>query len=838
LTWMRPKQRLRKRVIQLAKETFNVRGMSCAACVRRVEQGLNDLDGVENAAVNFATEQVTVDYAPEAIDLEKVMNRVTELGYEPIPRPAEAEGLQTTTITVGGMSCASCVRRVEQALKTVEGVKEASVNLASSRALVVHDPDEAVLAALKDKITDTGYEFLGIVGEESEEDPLEEARKRDLRDLKIRLAVGVMLSVIVVVGSMPHLFTFVSSIPRDVLLPVLFVLTTPVVFWVGSRFFVGAIKAARQRTTDMNTLVAMGAFSAYVYSTAVMLFPGFFEAAGVQPHVYFDGAAMIVTLILVGRYLEARAKGRTSAAIKKLMGLKPKTARVIRDNEEVDLPIAMVKPGYRILVRPGEKVPTDGVIESGSSAVDESMLTGESIPVGKEPGSDVFGGTINRSGSFIFTATKVGSETALAQIIRLVEQAQGSKAPIQRVADRVASVFVPVVFGIAVVTFLVWNFLVPEPLFSRALLNFVSVLIIACPCAMGLATPTAVMVGTGCGAEKGILIKGGESLEKAYKLTTIVFDKTGTLTKGEPEVTDVTPAADVENGYVLELAVSMEGKSEHPLAQAIVAKGKEQGISALPVQGFEALSGFGVRGEVRGKRVLLGNQRLMEEQGVSLNGLDASAKEISDKGRTSVFLAEQDKVVGVIGLSDQPRESAAETVAALKKMGLQVAMITGDNRKTADAIGATLGIDSVLAEVLPGDKANEVRRLQDQGKIVAMVGDGINDAPALTQADIGIALGAGTDVAMEAGDITLMQNDLKLVPAAIGLSFQTMRVIKQNLFWAFFYNSLGIPVAAGVLYPFFGILLNPIFAAGAMAMSSVSVVSNSLRLKRVLARRT
>jgi Cu+-exporting ATPase len=801
-----------------------------------VEQGLNDLDGVDAASVNFAVERVTVDYAPEVIDLGQVMNRVKELGYEPIAARAD-HGLQTTTFSVGGMSCASCVRRVEEALAAVEGVKEASVNLASSTAMVVHEPDVAVLAALKKTVEDTGYEFLGVKGEESsEEDPVETARNRDLKDLKIRLGVGIALSAIIFIGSMPELFAFVAAVPREVMIPILFVLTTPVVFWVGSRFFIGAIKAARQGTTDMNTLVAIGSFSAYAYSTAVMFFPEFFAAAGVPAHVYFDGAAMIVTLILLGRYLEARAKGRTSAAIKKLMGLKPKTARVIRGDEEVDLPIAMVKPGDRILVRPGEKVPTDGIVESGDSAVDESMLTGESIPVGKEAGSEVFGGTINRSGSFIFTATKVGSETALAQIIRLVEQAQGSKAPIQRVADRVASVFVPVVFSIAVVTFLVWNFLVPEPLFSRALLNFVSVLIIACPCAMGLATPTAVMVGTGCGAEKGILIKGGESLEKAYKLTTVVFDKTGTLTKGEPEVTDVTPAAGTDENYVLAQAVALEGKSEHPLAQAVVAQGKARGIQAPPVEGFEALSGFGVKGEVRGKRILLGNRRFMEEQSVSLNELDRAAKEISDRGRTCVFLAEDGVAIGVIGLSDQPRESAGETVEALKKMGLKVVMITGDNRKTADAIAGTLGIDSVLAEVLPGDKAEEVRRLQEQGEIVAMVGDGINDAPALTQADIGISLGAGTDVAMEAGDITLIRDDLTLVPSAIDLSFRTMRVIKQNLFWAFFYNSLGIPVAAGVLYPFFGILLSPVFAAGAMALSSVSVVSNSLRLKRVLAR--
>ncbi|MFC1836479.1 copper-translocating P-type ATPase, partial [Thermodesulfobacteriota bacterium] len=451
-------------------------------------------------------------------------------------------------------------------------------------------------------------------------------------------------------------------------------------------------------------------------------------------------------------------------------------------------------------------------------------------------GAEVFGGTINKTGSFVFRATKVGSETALAQIIRLVEEAQGSKAPIQRVADRVASVFVPIVFCIAVVTFIIWNFLVPEPLFSRALLNFVSVLIIACPCAMGLATPTAVMVGTGVGAEKGILIKGGESLETAHKLSTVVFDKTGTLTRGEPQVTHVEAATDSNGAEVLELAASMEKVSEHPLGEAIVAKGVDEQAAIFPVDDFEAVSGLGIRGSIRDKKVLLGNRRFMEQDGISMNGLGSKAEDLSAQGNTTVFVAQGGRVVGVIAIADTPREWSKEAVESLKGMGLKVAMITGDNRHTASAVAKKLGIDSVMAEVLPGDKAQEIKRLQKEGETVAMVGDGINDAPALTQADIGIAIGAGTDVAMEAGDITLIKNDLRLVPEAINLSFQTMKVIKQNLFWAFFYNSLGIPVAAGVLYPFFGILLNPVFAAAAMALSSVSVVSNSLRLKRVLSK--
>jgi Cu+-exporting ATPase len=611
----------------------------------------------------------------------------------------------------------------------------------------------------------------------------------------------------------------------------LFLMTTPVVFWVGDRFLIGAWKAAKQRTSDMNTLVTLGALSAFLYSTLVTFFPGFFAGAGVETPVYFDGAAMILTLILLGRFLEARAKGKTSAAIKRLIGLKPKTARVIKDEREIDLPVELVQKGDVILVRPGEKIPTDGVVLSGVSAVDESMLTGESIPVGKEAGNQVFGATINKTGSFTFKATKIGAETALAQIIRLVEEAQGSKAPIQRIADKVASIFVPIVVSIAVVTFLVWYFLVPEPIFSRALLNFVSVLIIACPCAMGLATPTAVMVGTGLGAEKGILIKDAESLEKAYKLNTAVFDKTGTLTKGSPEVTDVLPADGRDEKTVLEIAASIEGVSEHPLATAVLEKSRREGISPLPVTDFEALSGLGVKGVVDGKKVLLGNTRLMKQQGIALDGLAAEAERLSDQGKTSVIVAVDEKPIGLIGLMDVARESAPGAVARLKEMGLTVVMITGDNAQTAKAIAAAVGVDKVLSEVLPGDKADEIRRLQEEGRVVAMVGDGINDAPALAAADIGIAIGAGTDVAIEAGDITLIKDDLQLVPSAIRLSLRTMKVIKQNLFWAFFYNSLGIPIAAGVLYPFFGILLNPVFAAAAMALSSVSVVSNSLRLR-------
>jgi len=736
------------------------------------------------------------------------------------------------TVSVGGMTCAACVRRVESALKGVPGVRDVAVNLATARATITHDKAWAGVGAIEQTVTDQGYEYLGLP-DDSREDPITAARKKEIRNLTIRFVVGILLSTVIFMGSMQHWFSFLGSIPRQAMLVAMFILTTPVVFWVGSRFFTGALKAARQLTTDMNTLVAVGAFSAYLYSTLATFFPRFFAGADMAPHVYYDGAAMIVTLIILGRLLEAKATGNTSAAIRKLINLKPKTARVVRNDEMLDVVIESVVPGDLIMVRPGEQVPTDGVVVSGASSVDESMLTGESMPIAKTAGDHVFAATLNKSGGFTFRATRVGSETALARIIRLVEEAQGSKAPIQRMADRVASIFVPVVIAIAVVTFLVWYYVVPDPLFSRALLNFISVLVIACPCALGLATPTAVMVGTGLGAESGILIKGGESLENAYKLTTVVFDKTGTLTKGEPDVTDVLPAAGTTKEELLKVAMAIESTSEHPLAAALVAKGRSEGLSAAAGEDFQALSGLGAKAMVEGQSCLLGNGKLMGEEGIALGGLGAEADRMAHEGKTCVFVAREGTAIGLIALSDTAKPSAKRAVADLKNMGLKVAMITGDNASTAKAIGESLGIERVMADVLPGDKAREIGRLRDEGAIVAMVGDGINDAPALAAADIGIAIGTGTDVAIEASDITLMSDDLGVVPKAIRLSFETMKVIRQNLFWAFFYNTLGIPVAAGVLFPFFGILLNPEFAAAAMALSSVSVVTNSLRLRRV-----
>jgi len=813
------------------KVTLGITGMSCAACVRRVEEGLRAINGVKSASVNFATQKASVEYDPSSVSPDAMAETVRDLGYEVVSREITGPAaLQKTTVSVGGMTCAACVRRVEMALKDVPGVEDAAVNLATGRATVTHGHGWAGVGGLRLAVTDTGYEYLGVL-DETREDPIEKAREKEIRELSIKFVSGILLSVIIFAGTMQEWFPILGSIPRQAMLYFLFVLTTPVVFWVGSRFHAGALKALRQKTSDMNTLVSIGSLSAYLYSALATFFPGIFARSGIELHVYYDGAAFIVSFIILGRLLEARTKGKTSQAIKRLVGLRPRTARVIREGQPADIPIEEVMKGDEILVRPGEKIPTDGIVLTGASAVDESMLTGESMPVTKEAGSEVFGATINKIGSFTFRATKIGAETVLAGIIRLVEEAQGSKAPIQRVADRVAAVFVPAVMVIAVVTFIIWGFLVPDPVLTRALLNFVSVLIIACPCAMGLATPTAVMVGTGIGAEKGILIKGGESLEKAHKLTLVVFDKTGTLTVGEPRVTDVIAAPGIAKERVLRIAASVEALSEHPLAEAIVRKARDEGIRPDPVEGFEALSGLGARASLDGAMILLGNRKLIEQSGLTLDGLAEAAARLAGEAKSAVFAVEGGRVAGIIALSDVAKDTAAEAVKSLKGMGLKVAMITGDNKEAARAAGRALDIDRVLAEVLPGDKAQEILRLKQEGEIVAMVGDGINDAPALSAADIGIAIGAGTDVAIEASDITLIRDDLRAVPEAIRLSFRTMRTIRQNLFWAFIYNVIGIPIAAGILYPFFGVLLNPVYAAIAMALSSVSVVTNSLRLR-------
>ena len=765
--------------------------------------------------------------------------KIEELGYGAQPEARLEKGLRKTAVLVGGMTCAACVRRVENAFQSVPGVENAAVNLATSRATIVYSPRLEDWSAIRGAIEQAGYEYLGVYQQEAG-DPAEAARLEEIAGLRRKVAAGAVLSILIMAGTMQHSFPILHAVSRQAMLYILLVLTAPAVFWVGDRFLKGALNATLHKTADMNTLVAIGSLSSYIYSALATIFPHLFSVFGREPPVYFDGAAMIVTLVLLGRLLELKARGRTSEAIKKLMKLTPKTARVIREGAEMDVPVEEVLRGDLIVMRPGGRIPTDGTVASGESSVNESMLTGESMPVSKKPGDEVFAGTINQSGSFVLEATRVGAETALARIIRLVEEAQGSKAPIQRFADKVASIFVPTVIAIAIVTFIIWYFAVPGHILSRAVLNFVSVLIISCPCAMGLATPTAVMVGTGLGAENGILIKGGESLERAHHLDTIVFDKTGTITRGEPEVTDIVAAPGFSEADLLSMAASVESLSEHPLAKAIVKLGGKAGRETNTgiVLDFESVSGLGSRARVGESKIIIGSRTFIESEGINTEMLDQGAAMLEKSGKTCVFAAIDGKPAGIIALADTIRPSAPEAVSLLKKMGLEVVMLTGDRRQTAEAIARQAGIERVLSEVQPGDKAGEIRRLQSEGKVAAMVGDGINDAPALAAADVGIAIGAGADIAIEASDITLIRDDLRLVAAAIELSSLTMRTIKQNLFWAFFYNSAGIPIAAGALYPFFGILLNPMFAAAAMAMSSVSVVSNALRLRRIWRKRS
>jgi Cu+-exporting ATPase len=738
--------------------------------------------------------------------------------------------MKKTIIKIGGMDCASCASRVEKALKALKGVESASVNFATEKAVIEHGEKLGAIDFEK-AVELAGYSFLGEVSGEMEgEDREKEARRKELETLSLKLVVSAFIALLIFIGSNPDWFPFAPKFLNDFF--VLFLMTIPVQFWGGAQFYKGFFAALKQRTADMNSLIAIGTSAAFLYSTLATFAPSFFTGGGLAPVAYFDTCAMIIVLVLLGRYLEARAKGETSEAIRKLMGLRAKTARVVRGGKEMEVRIEEVRKGDIVIVRPGERVPVDGIVIEGESSVDESMLTGESMPVSKRKGDGVAGATINKTGSFKFRATRVGSETMLAQIIRLVEEAQGSKAPIQRLADRVAGVFVPLVMLAALLTFFVWYTLGPQPAFTFAFLNFVAVLLISCPCALGLATPTAIMVGTGKGAENGILIRGGEALETAHKINAVILDKTGTLTKGEPVVTDVVPVRGFKEKDLLFLAASVERHSEHQLGDAIVRAAKEKGLKLAEPKKFLSISGKGVGAEISGKKVLIGNEKLMREKGMSIKLLSSEAVMLANEGKTSVYVSINGKAAGVIAIADTLKENSKGAVSALHALGLEVIMITGDNEKTANAIGRQVGIDRVLAEVLPQDKEKEVKRLQAEGKTVAMVGDGINDAPALAAADVGIAIGTGTDIAMEASDITLISGDLSGIASAIKLSKKTMGIIKQNLFWAFFYNAVGIPIAAGALYPFYGVLLNPMIAAAAMAFSSVSVVTNSLRLHR------
>jgi Cu+-exporting ATPase len=812
-----------------AELTVPVTGMTCAACVARVERAIAGVAGVTEASVNLATGSARAVYDTEATETGAIVDAIRGAGY--------GVGLDRLKAEVEGIFCASCVRKIEEKLLGLPGVVTASVNLATGGVTVESVPDTITFEDMKHaaaRAGDYALRPMESVVEGGAWAAGREAREaRDLADLRRKLIVAAVLSVLVFIGSMPGLFPFISRIPVTARHVTLFALTSIVMFWAGFRFFKGFWAATRHGTADMNTLVAVGTSAAFLYSAAATFAPALFARAGTDVHVYYDTSTMIITLILFGRYLEQRARGRASRAIKRLADLAPATATVLRDGGEVEVPVGDVVPGDAIIVRPGEKVPVDGIITSGASALDESMLTGESVPVDKGEGDEVIGATLNRTGSFEFRATRTGRETVLAHIIRMVEEAQGSKAPIQRLADKVASIFVPVVISLAVITFAIWYFFGPAPAAVTALLNFVAVLIIACPCAMGLATPTAIMVGTGRGAEMGILIKGGEILETAHKLDAIVLDKTGTLTRGEMAVTDIAPAEGVSEQELLRAAAAAEKGSEHPLGQAIVARASELGVDIPKVTEFEATPGKGVRATLEGRTVLVGSEAYLSEEGVQeLAPLSAGAAAIADSGRTPLLVAAGGRPAGVIGIADTLRPEARSAVAELRAMGLTVVMLTGDREKIARAVGDEVGVDRVVAEVLPEDKVLEVMRLQSEGHVVAMVGDGINDAPALAQANVGIAIGTGTDVAIEASDITLMRADLSGVVQAIRLSRRTIATIRQNLFWAFFYNSIGIPIAAGVLYPAFGILLKPVFAAAAMAFSSVSVVTNSLRLRR------
>lgn len=794
------------------KENLQISGMTCAACATRIEKGLSKLAGVKEANVNLAMEKATVTYDKDQLDLEKIEKKIEDLGYQVI----KAEP-QKVELAIQGMTCAACSNRIEKGLSKLGGVSSANVNLALERATIQYDPNEVDVPQMIKKVVDLGYQASTIEGGSTE---IIDHKANEIKRQWHRFLISALLSAPLLWTMFSHLFNADFLVPDLFINPwVQFALATPVQFWIGGAFYRGAYKALKNGSANMDVLVALGTSAAYFYSLGQSVF-------AMGHDLYYETSAVLITLIVLGKYLEAKAKGRTSEAIQKLMGLRAKTALVIRDGVEKEIAVDEVIVGDVILVRPGEKIPVDGRVLDGLSAVDESMLTGESIPVDKKPSDTLIGATINKNGLLKMEATKVGKETALAQIVKVVEEAQGSKAPIQRMADRISGIFVPIVVAIAVIVFLIWYFVVDKGDFAHALTIFTAVLVIACPCALGLATPTSIMVGTGKGAELGILFKGGEHLENTHKLNVIVLDKTGTITKGEPELTDVIPNNGYSRDEVLQYTASLEKNSEHPLAQAIVKVAMNEQVELLESTSFSAIPGYGIEGIIAGKKLWVGTRRLMDQQGIAIESIIATMDELEANGKTAMIVAIDQQVAGLVAVADQVKESSKEAISRLKALGLKVVMITGDNKRTAEAIGREVGVDEIRAEVLPQDKAKEVERYQSEGYKVGMVGDGINDAPALAMADVGMAIGTGTDVAMEAADITLMRGDLRSIADAIHLSKLTMRNIRQNLFWALFYNSIGIPVAAlGLLAPW--------IAGAAMAFSSVSVVSNSLRLKRV-----
>ena len=802
-----------------------VEGMTCASCVSRVEKAIRAVPGVTEASVNLATERADVrfDASTKSADIVKAIENA---GY------GAAE--DTIELTVEGMTCASCVARIEKALKAVPGVTGANVNLATERASVHVTKGIATAAALEEAVRVAGYAAKRITGDESV-DREGEKREQETRKLARSLLIAGVLTLPIFVLEMgshfiPAVHDFVmTNIGMQESWYLQFVLTTLVLFGPGLRFYEKGVPALFRLAPDMNSLVAIGTSAAWIYSVVATFAPDLLPDG--TANVYYEAAAVIVTLILLGRFLEARAKGRTSEAIKHLMGLQAKTARLVRNGETIEVPLSDVHAGDTVLVRPGDRVPVDGSVIDGNSYVDESMITGEPVPVEKIAGSEVVGGTINKTGSFTFRATKVGADTVLAQIIRMVEQAQGAKLPIQSLVDRVTAWFVPAVIAIALLTFGIWLVFGPDPALTFALVNGVAVLIIACPCAMGLATPTSIMVGTGRAAEMGVLFRKGEALQTLRNAAVIAVDKTGTLTKGRPELTDLETAAGFDRDTVLALVAAVETRSEHPIAEAIVEAAKTKGLAIAEPAKFEAIPGFGASAEVTGRTVHVGADRLMAQLKLDVSAFAEQATRLGSEGKSPLYAAIDGKLAAIIAVADPIKETTPQAIRMLHDLGLKVAMITGDNRRTAEAIAAKLGIDEVIAEVLPDGKVAALKKLKAGGRAVAFVGDGINDAPALAEADVGLAIGTGTDVAIESADVVLMSGDLLGVPNAIALSKATIRNIKENLFWAFAYNAVLIPVAAGALYPAYGLLLSPIFAAGAMALSSVFVLGNALRLR-------
>ncbi|MBT2677858.1 copper-translocating P-type ATPase [Bacillus sp. ISL-35] len=791
--------------------TVDITGMTCASCSTRIEKVLNKMDGVE-ATVNLAMENASVQYDKEKINPDDIFNKINDLGY----------GVRNDKmdLDVFGMTCAACSTRIEKVLNKMDGMKSATVNLATESASVEFNSAVLSVDQIIAKIQDLGYDAKEKIQREAKAQQKEE----EINAKKRKLLISILLSL-------PLLYTMIGHAPWDTGLPMphllmnpwfQLLLATPVQFWIGGQFYVGAYKSLKNKSANMDVLVALGTSAAYFYSLAEAIKT--IGNPGYMPHLYFETSAVLITLILVGKLFEALAKGRTTEAISKLLSLQAKEATVIRDGEEMKIPIEDVKVNDTILVKPGEKIPVDGKVLNGQSAVDEAMITGESIPVEKSAGDPLIGATINKNGTLTMTATKVGKDTALAGIIKVVEDAQGSKAPIQRVADQISGIFVPIVVAIAIVTFLVWYFLITPGDFASSLETAIAVLVIACPCALGLATPTSIMVGTGKGAENGILFKGGEHLEATHKINAIVLDKTGTITKGKPSVTDLEIFGEEEK--ILKYLVSAEKSSEHPLAEAVVEYGSANNIEILPVDEFSAIPGHGIEAVIKGEKVLVGTRKLMKQTGVVFDRYEEQLEKLETEGKTAMLIAIDNKVNGIVAVADTVKETAKTAIEELKSMGIEVYMLTGDNKRTAHAIASQVGVENVIAEVLPEEKANHVKELQLKGKKVAMVGDGINDAPALALADIGIAIGTGTDVAIEAADVTILGGELTLIPKAISLSKKTMQNIRQNLFWALAYNSAGIPIAAmGLLAPW--------VAGAAMAFSSVSVVTNSLRLKRI-----